>query len=262
LLRYRVISSMVGIPLIVLAVWFGGWLLLLLTAGIMLIGLRELAAMLRKMDLNPPLAVMLTGSAILLAAAYLFGERGINWAVTLVLMLVLLTVVIRFPYYSPVDGAVGLLGTLYLGLFTYFYLLRTLPEGWIWLIFMLVGTWASDTAAYFVGKKLGKRKLAPSLSPGKTVAGGIGGIAGSLLVAVLFYAIYSFLPLWHLLILGLLLGVMAQLGDLWESVIKRTAGIKDTGKIIPGHGGVLDRFDSMMFTAPFVYYYLVLFGIS
>lgn len=262
MLRYRVISAMVGIPLMVMAVWLGGWLLLLLTAGIMFVGLQELAAMLRKMELNPPWAVMLAGSAILLASAYLFGERGISWAVTLVLMLVLLTVVIRFPFYSPVDGAAGLMGTLYLGLFTYFYLLRNLPEGWIWLIFMLVGTWASDTAAYFVGKKFGRRKLAPALSPGKTVAGGVGGIAGSLLAAVMFFAIYPFLPIWHLLILGLLLGVMAQLGDLWESVIKRTAGIKDTGKIIPGHGGVLDRFDSMMFTAPFVYYYLALFGIS
>lgn len=81
MLRYRVISAMVGIPLMVMAVWLGGWLLLLLTAGIMFVGLQELAAMLRKMELNPPLAVMLAGSAILLASAYLFGERGFSWAI-------------------------------------------------------------------------------------------------------------------------------------------------------------------------------------
>jgi phosphatidate cytidylyltransferase len=250
---------MIGIPVMVLSVWFGGWLLLLLTAGIMFVSLRELVAMLKKMQINPPVGVMLAASAILLISAYLFGERGNTWAITLVLMLFMLTVVLRYPLYSPIDGAAGLLGTLYLGLFTYFYLLRTLPEGWIWLLFMLVGTWASDTTAYFVGKRFGRRKLAPSLSPGKTVAGGIGGIAGSLLVAVLFYVSYPFLPVTHLLIMGLLLGVMAQFGDLWESVIKRASNIKDTGKIIPGHGGMLDRFDSMFFTAPLVYYYLAFF---
>ena len=116
----------------------------------------------------------------------------------------------------------------------------------------------TSTIAYVVGRKLGKRKLAPALSPGKTVAGAIGGLCGSLAVGIIFSLIYPFLSLWFLLSLGLLVGLAAQLGDLWESAIKRTAGTKDAGKIIPGHGGVLDRFDSMFFTAPVVYYYLML----
>lgn len=262
MLRYRVISSMFGIPLILLSVWFGGWLLLAMTGAIMFAGIFEFITMIRKMQLNPPVAAMLAGILMLLTGACLYGEKGLIWANTLAIAVVLIMVVIRFPAYSLLDGAAGLLGILYTGLFIYFYLLRTVSEGWIWLFFMLVATWACDTAAYFVGKKIGRRKLAPLLSPGKTVAGAVGGIAASLGAGVVFYFIYPFLPALHLVVMGFMLGIVAQLGDLWESVMKRTASIKDTGNIIPGHGGVLDRFDSMFFTAPFVYYYLALFKIS
>ncbi len=262
MLRYRVISSLVGIPLILFSVWTGGWLLLAVTAAIMFVGIVEFTTMIRKMQLNPPIAAMLAGTLMLLTGAYFYGEKGLIWATTLAITMILVTVVIRFPLYSLLDGAAGLMGTLYVGLFIYFYLLRTVSEGWIWLFFMLVATWACDTAAYFVGKKIGRRKLAPVLSPGKTVAGAVGGIAASLGAGVAFYFIYPFLPLVHMVTMGFMLGVVAQLGDLWESVMKRTASIKDTGNIIPGHGGVLDRFDSMFFTAPFVFYYLALFRLS
>jgi phosphatidate cytidylyltransferase len=120
----------------------------------------------------------------------------------------------------------------------------------------LTGTWVNDTAAYFVGKFLGRRRLVPSLSPGKTLEGAVGGILGSLLVAIGFIFIYPSLPLLPLLVLGLLVGVAAQVGDLVESVFKRQVGVKDAGNLIPGHGGMLDRLDSMLFTAPLVYYYV------
>jgi phosphatidate cytidylyltransferase len=123
---------------------------------------------------------------------------------------------------------------------------------------MLAGTWASDTAAYFVGKKMGKRKLAPKLSPDKTIEGALGGIAGSITGLFLVYLIFPAGSPAIVLALGLLVGIFGLLGDLFESSLKRTAGIKDTGFIIPGHGGVLDRFDSMIFTAPAVYYFVAL----
>ena len=249
---------MVGVPLILLAVWFGGWPLLFLTAVIMIIGTFEMTAMLRKMQLNPPL-LLLVGSIIwLLAVTAVWGANSIAFSMAVILLAMMITVVFWYPQYSFLDGAMGLLSIFYISFFVYMYLIRDLPRGWIWLVFVLLATWASDTIAYVVGRKLGKRKLAPALSPGKTVAGAIGGLCGSLAVGIIFSLIYPFLSLWFLLSLGLLVGLAAQLGDLWESAIKRTAGTKDAGKIIPGHGGVLDRFDSMFFTAPLVYYYLML----
>lgn len=262
MLRHRVLSALVGIPLIVFSAWYGGFLLLGFTAAIIFMGLRELSEMLAKMQLKPPVATMAIGSGFILGGVYLGGDRAIGPVITLLVIFTLLTVVFRFPACTPADGAAGLLGTLYLGLFIYFYLLRTLPHGWVWLLLLLVATWASDTAAYFVGKKFGRRKLAPALSPGKTVAGALGGAGGSLAAAWIFTLAYPFLPVAQVLLLGLLIGIAGQLGDLWESVLKRTAGIKDTGALIPGHGGVLDRFDSMLFTAPLVYYFLVWFIIS
>jgi phosphatidate cytidylyltransferase len=154
------------------------------------------------------------------------------------------------------------MGTLYVGLLTYLYLLRMLPDGWIWLIFMLACTWACDTAAYFVGMAFGKRKIAPVLSPKKSLEGAIGGLVGSVLISYLFAYIYPFLPIPKMLLLGLLVGLASEVGDLLESSFKRQAGIKDSSMLIPGHGGILDLIDSSLFTAPLVYYFVLLFIIS
>lgn len=133
-----------------------------------------------------------------------------------------------------------------------------MPNGLIWLVLVLVCTWSSDTLAYLVGRRWGKRRMAPELSPGKTLEGAVGGVLGSTIAAWVVVMSYSPLPLWPVLSLGFITGLAAQIGDLVESAIKRLAGIKDAGNLIPGHGGVLDRFDSMLFTAPLVYYYVVL----
>lgn len=259
MLRQRVLSALVGIPLIIAAVWIGNIPLLFMTAIIMIIGLSEITVMLGCLNLHPPMWLSGIGSLILLGSAYLYKDVGLGGAITLVIALVLVVSVLFYPKYTPLDGAGALLATLYIGLFIYFYLLRSLPEGWIWLVFMLVTTWASDTTAYFIGKRWGKRQLAPTLSPGKTLEGGIGGLLGSVALAGGFAFVYSFLPLAHLLLLGLMVGIAGQVGDLVESAFKRQAGVKDSGRLIPGHGGVLDRFDSMLFTAPLVYYYVLLF---
>lgn len=253
---------MVGIPLIVLAVWYGGIPLLLLTGLIIMLGLREMTEMLARLGLKPSLWLALTGGLILTGGAYLYNNGYPGPTITIILFLHLTAIVFFYPSYSLQDAAGTLIGTLYLGLLNYLYLLRTLPDGWIWLIFMLAGTWASDTAAYFVGKAFGRIKIAPVLSPKKTLEGAIGGILGSVLVGYLFVFMYSFLDLLKMLILGLLLGVAAGAGDLLESAFKRQAGIKDSSTLIPGHGGILDRFDSALFTAPLVYYFVMLFIIS
>lgn len=125
-------------------------------------------------------------------------------------------------------------------------------------VFLLIfSTWASDTFAFAVGKMMGKVKLCPAISPGKTREGAIGGFVGTLAVAIIFSLIFKFSVL-HALAIGVIIGIMAPLGDLVESILKRVCGVKDSGNIIPGHGGVLDRFDSLLFAAPAMYVYLML----
>ncbi|RJQ27834.1 MAG: phosphatidate cytidylyltransferase [Peptococcaceae bacterium] len=255
----RILSALVGMPLIILAVWYAGIPLLLLTALIIIAGLFEMMRMLSYLDLRPSLGLAVAGGLILLGGAYLYDGGYPGPTIIVVLFMHLVAVVFFYPRYSLIDGAGTLLGTLYVGLLSYFYLLRNLPDGWFWLVFMLAGTWASDTMAYFVGKTLGRKRIAPAVSPRKTVEGALGGIFGSVVSAYVFVLVYPFISLTHVLLLGLLVGIAAELGDLVESAFKRQADLKDTGNLIPGHGGVLDRFDSMLFTAPLVYYYVRLF---
>lgn len=152
------------------------------------------------------------------------------------------------------------LGWLCLGLFYlpfllgHLVLLRMLPEGRAWIFLTLLVIMVCDTFAYFVGSNFGKRKLYPAVSPNKSIEGGIGGLIGSVLIVLL--AGVTFLPqigVFDGLLVGLLLGVIGQLGDLFESLLKRACGVKDSGSLIPGHGGLLDRLDSLLFAFPVVY---------
>ena len=130
----------------------------------------------------------------------------------------------------------------------------------IWVLFAC--TWASDTFAYFVGSAFGSHKLASTISPGKTVEGFLGSIVGTILTAVVVGTFIFGLPLIKMAVAGFILALAATFGDLVESVLKRSANIKDSGIFLPGHGGVLDRFDSLLFTAPAFYYYIILTGIA
>ncbi|MDD2443693.1 MAG: phosphatidate cytidylyltransferase [Desulfotomaculaceae bacterium] len=259
MLQQRFLSALLGVPLIVLAVWFGGIPLLLLIGLVIVLGLKEITGMLTRLGLKPSLGLAIAGGLIMTGGAYLYSDGYPGPTITVILFLHLITTVAYYPRYSLLDSAGTMMGTLYVGLLNYFFLVRSLPDGWIWLIFTLAGTWACDTTAYFVGKAFGRRRLAPELSPKKTLEGAIGGIMGSVLAGYLFALIYPFLPLSKILLLGLLVGAAAEVGDLLESAFKRQAGVKDSSKLIPGHGGILDRIDSALFSAPLVYYYVLLF---
>ena len=158
------------------------------------------------------------------------------------------------------NGLVMVMGVLYIGLtLSYLLLIRGLPDGALLIFFVVVVTWAGDTGAYLAGKTLGRHALAPVISPKKTYEG----LAGGLLLASTLALVARgwFLPafsLWDCLILGLLLTVAGLIGDLTESAVKRSAGRKDSGSLIPGHGGMLDRLDSLLFTAPAFYYYVTI----
>lgn len=140
-------------------------------------------------------------------------------------------------------------------------LIRRGPNGVFWLLMFLAVNWAGDSAAYFVGRRYGRRKLYPLVSPGKTIEGAVGGLAGSILAALLFKWL-AFRELSHFgaLFTGFAVGIFAQIGDLCESLFKRAYGLKDSGRILPGHGGVLDRFDGILFSLPVMYLCVRLFA--
>ncbi len=164
----------------------------------------------------------------------------------------------RLPTIKDVHHRLGwiIFGLLYLPfLLGHLVLLRVLIEGQQWIFMTLMAIMGCDTFAYFVGSRIGKHKLYPAVSPNKSIEGGIGGLVGAM-VAVLI-AKYTFLPIigvFDALLLGLFLGVVGQMGDLFESLLKRACTVKDSGSMIPGHGGILDRLDSLLFAFPVVYY--------
>jgi len=152
-------------------------------------------------------------------------------------------------------------GILYIGLmFSYWGELPNLPAGRFWLFWAIITIIACDVGAYFVGKGLGKHHMAPSISPHKTWEGAAGGLLASIAVAMLFGYFFTLpVELWQLAVLGIVIGVLAQFGDLVESLLKRNAGIKDSGNFFPGHGGVLDRLDSYILVGAVLYYFIQFF---
>ncbi|MGD0445576.1 MAG: phosphatidate cytidylyltransferase [Edaphobacter sp.] len=169
------------------------------------------------------------------------------------------------------DTAQGIFGLIYIAYpLTLIPLLWKQEDGTALILFLMVCVWAGDIAALYIGRAFGKRKLAPRLSPGKTWVGSIASIGGSMLAAGLVIAISDILtargntllhisePLWQSLILAAILNIAAQLGDLLESAIKRGAGVKDSGTMLPGHGGILDRIDALLLAAPVLWFILLI----
>lgn len=188
------------------------------------------------------------------------------------LMEITLLLFVLFAYYclTPKPNLEGVaqkislsfFGIIYIGTFgSYVGLLRELPYGIFWVFALLAMTWLNDTFAYFVGHRFGKHRLAPLISPGKTWEGLVGGYVGSFLGFLIFWIIFKNpVALRQGFFLTLLVGSFGPLGDLSESLFKRSFGVKDSGNLIPGHGGMLDRIDALLFTAPVVYFYVSFFS--
>lgn len=235
----------------IIAAWWGQWSLFLLVGALYFIGIWEMLRLFSGIGLKSSFPLACFGGLVLLAAAY-YDSGSYPAAFFYVLLICAVALVFLFPRYSPPEAGVTFFTTAYLSLFLYLYLLRLLPDGRQWLLLTLVATWAFDTVAYFAGRFFGKRRLTPVLSPGKTVEGFAAGLLGSAAASGLFAFWLPVNPM-LLFILGLTVGITGQVGDLVFSAVKRAAGNKDAGYLIPGHGGVLDRFDSMLLTAPVVY---------
>lgn len=256
-LNNRYIGAAMIAPFI-LFIFLGGIYLKGFTILLSIAGLYEFYKAVKEKKINP---ISIIGY-LLLAVFYLLGNNFeyIMYIVVLFTVILLIIPVVNLKY-TFIDVAITLIGFLYVGiLFSFIPLVNNKPSGeyLVWLIF--IGSWVCDTAAYYSGKYLGKRKLCPEVSPKKTIAGSIGGLLGSALGCGVFGIIVSSyvseVQVIHFFLIGTLCGIMGQFGDLVASSIKRYVGIKDYSNLIPGHGGILDRFDSILFNAVVVFYYL------
>jgi phosphatidate cytidylyltransferase len=255
LLAQRVASAVVGVPLIFILIIVGGNWYVAAIAAVLAVACLEFQQ--ARFGWRHPLTLLCAAFAAALAGGAHVGLDWIIWFTAGALLLTLVAVVVydfdaERSFFDWQWAVSGLMYTGFLG--TFLVLLRDLPNGRDWVFLAVLSTWAVDTSAYFGGRAFGGRKLAPLVSPGKTVEGFAFGWVGGFLAAV---AANYFLGLriepWQIVVLGLLLPPMAVLGDLSESAIKRGMQIKDSSELIPGHGGVMDRIDSILFTFALVY---------
>ena len=272
----RVASAAVGLPLLAIAIWFGSpgpdrtplsplaWFSAVV-ALVAALGALEICQMAGKQGRATASQVAAVWSVALVGGAHFVAS---GYPVEETLPAVVAIWALAFGAWLPrrPAGGIGLLGwgltlgaALYPGgLLSYAPLLRALRQGREWVLVAVFVTFAADSAAFFVGRKFGRTSLAPEISPGKTWEGAAGGVLGAVgAMAALAFLLDLDAPWAQLLVLGALMGVAGQLGDLVESRLKRLAGVKDSGRIIPGHGGVLDRVDSIVFNVVLVYYFVV-----
>ena len=255
----RVLAAALFGPALLALFWYGGIPLVLAIGLIVAVGTREFCHMLGAKNLHPWTYVAIIASLIWCGLAFTYDLQV--WAtffLPLFLMLLIMAL-FRGETGSRLANMGGtLLAILYVGfLGSFVILVRNDPmSNNLFTMFILAGIWASDVAAYFSGRTFGRWHPFPTLSPGKTEAGFIGGTLATIATMAWCTQAWNLLPLNQGLILGLIIGIGAPIGDLIESMIKRDMGVKDTSELIPGHGGILDRFDSVFFGFPLVYIYL------
>jgi len=258
--KTRLLSGIILVIAALVLITTGGFVLLSCLAVISVIGLYELY---RVFHMEKSLPGLVGYGAVLLCYLDLgfpfFPEFGVF--VLGLLILLMAVYVFSFPKYQANQVFAGFAGVFYVGvMLSCIYQTRVLPAGAyiVWLIFLC--SWGCDTCAYCVGVLTGKHKMAPKLSPKKSVEGAVGGIVGTILLTLLYGTVFQKqmnLSTGHIFILAGITaagGVISMIGDLAASAIKRNYEIKDYGTLIPGHGGILDRFDSVIFTAPVIYY--------
>lgn len=268
-LAQRIAVAIVCIPGILFLVFRGGDFFLYFILLLVAVGISEFLIRGGTPAYSPFFMVPFVG---VIAAVYLTAAGDAIVGAFCLLGIFLVVGILLAVGKDPVDRLFSRLtyivwGSFYLGLlYPFVYLIRG-DAGWMepapgrWWLFLLLGSlWVGDTAAMFFGKSFGRHKLAPAVSPNKTIEGFIGGFVGVLVVAMVFkiFWLQNFAA-YHFIVISLLVGLFGQLGDLVESLWKRSLDIKDSSPIIPGHGGVLDRFDSLLFAAPVLYLYLKFF---
>jgi phosphatidate cytidylyltransferase len=266
MLKHRVITAAVGVPLVILAIWFGDpwpWFTLLIAAAAVA-GTYEFYRM-ANFDRREPLIYLGLLWALALVLSPHYRSPDVLPIVITATMLISLICLLCRPSKEGAfrNWAWTIVGALYVGwMLSYWLNLRGLEDGRNWVYLAMLTTFANDTGAFFIGKARGKHRLAPAISASKTREGAVGGLVCAILGAVVIATVLNLISpftfrYWQIMLLGFLVGLFAQLGDLVESLLKRNMGVKESGNLLPGHGGILDRFDSLIFVGAVVYYYVI-----
>ncbi len=258
MLAKRLATAFVFIPIILYLVFRGDYFYASFIGLLAVIGMYEYLKML---EINTPAVLLISLAGIVaLNVAIFIGEPALIMVIiSIFFLLSLINLLVRFERTDLKESALIFWGFIYVGGLLGFLIFIRNSFDLEFTVFLFVVVWLSDTFAYFTGRKWGRKKLAPVLSPGKTVAGSVGAFLGTVLLISVFYLfIGDHFPLnyYMTVILTVIVIFFAQLGDLVESAIKRKLQAKDSGGIVPGHGGVLDRFDSIMLAAPFAFIFL------
>ena len=261
--KTRLLSGIVLVIIALLTIMSGGYVLLLTLLCVSLIGMRELynAMGVHKSGMDLLELSGYLGAVLYYGTVFLGFEKYGMMAVILSLVLLMFVYVFTYPKYKTEQMLAVFFGVFYVAvMLSYVYQTRMLTAGAyiVWLIFLC--SWGCDTCAYCVGMLIGKHKMSPKLSPKKSVEGAIGGVVGAALLTVIYGMIFknamgvTTQHVWIMAAISAVGALISMVGDLTASAIKRNYEIKDYGKLIPGHGGILDRFDSVIFTAPMIYF--------
>ena len=254
--KTRLISGIVLVIIALATIISGSWILFFTLLAVSLIGMRELYKVMKVSDEHVTVLELVgyLGAVLYYIAMKAdFGNYG-TMAIIISMILILFVYVFGYPKYHAEQVMAAFFGVVYVAvMLSFIYLTRSLPDGkfLVWLIFLC--SWGCDTCAYCVGMLIGKHKMAPVLSPKKSIEGAVGGVAGAALLGVIYAAATQGKMAEYALICAVG-ALISMVGDLAASAIKRNQNIKDYGKLIPGHGGILDHFDSVIITAPVIYY--------
>lgn len=259
----REITALVAAPA---AIWITGWgpswLFNATVALIAVLAMYEFVALGKAKGYDVP-TVLCIAIMLVIIGAFIIDDLSVELGMFAALLIIPASYVVtkKSLENSLPSSAIAVLATTYVGMLSgsLIRLHNDFPEGYKLVFFLLLVVWLGDTGAYYVGKQFGKHKLSPRISPKKTIEGLVGGISASIIAAVVIhFTFFPKFPLLHAVIAGVLLSIAGVIGDLAESMWKRSAAVKDSGTLIPGHGGFLDRFDSILFTAPILYCYWTL----
>jgi len=261
MLRHRILTTVIGIPLLIVIIWFGTPWFTILMAVMAVIGSWEFYRLARQSNLQPITYFGMAWVLFLVISPHCPYPLTTPFLITSAIVISLIWLLFR-PHREQAftNWAWTIAGILYIGwMISYWVELRSLTAGRELVLLAMLTTFVNDTSAFLVGRTWGKHALDTSLSAGKTWEGTIGGLLASILAAIILSLIFPIpFSYWQVAVLGFIISLFAQLGDLVESLLKRNTGAKDAGKLIPGHGGVLDRLDSLIFTGVVVYYCVVL----
>ena len=259
MIKQRVLSALIVLPIIFLAIWFDGPAYSLIIAAIAALGILEFCSMMGLSRRHPLTLFGLVGALLFVLVAHVEGSYSAPLLTSIAVFSLIWLLFQRSVKDAANNWAWSLSGIIYIGwLLSHFIPLRDLEGGREWVLFVVLVTFAADTAAFFIGRAWGRHSLAPKISSGKTWEGAVGGFLGAIAASLILTLLLNLsIPYWQSVVLGALIGIFAPLGDLAESMLKRSTGLKDSGTLIPGHGGILDRLDSILFTVVIVYYYVI-----